>query len=492
MIVGPGFDAGDADLLRAVQQAGIAGRVSFLGERDDIPELIAALDVAALPSAWGEGFPNVLGEAMASGVACVATDIGDSAWIVGRAGLIVPPRDAEALAEALGQPGRARARRTAAARRCGARPRDRGVRGRGDRASVRDAVRAGDRQLARGGHGVMAPARPTKSSGAAAGSAKSMTSLARSARKAPAKPPLSVLHAITGLAIGGAEIMLYRLLQGSDRRRFASTVLALMTPGAVGGRIAALDVPIVSLNMREGRPLAPSILSVGRIARAVAPDILQGWMYHGNLTATLAWWHLKRRGPLVWSVHHSLADISCEKLSTRMAVRLNAALSRLPDAIIYCSRQGVRQHEAVGFAGNKSEVIPNGFDCDHSRPDPAAKGRLCQMLGIEPDRIVVGMVTRAHPMKDHAESDQGGRRPVGQAVRAASGPARAWRRCAGWQDRANGTRGRDRRSRDAPGGARGRPPDPVWPGHRGLPVGVGRGVPLDRRAKRWRAACRAW
>jgi glycosyltransferase involved in cell wall biosynthesis len=217
-----------------------------------------------------------------------------------------------------------------------------------------------------------------------------------------AKPPLGVLHAITGLAIGGAEIMLYRLLQGSDRRRFASTVLALMTPGAVGGRIAALNVPIVSLNMREGRPLAPSILSVGRIARAVAPDVVQGWMYHGNLTATLAWWHLKRRGPLVWSVHHSLADISCEKLSTRVAVRLNAALSRLPDAIIYCSRQGVRQHEAVGFAGNKSEVIPNGFDCDHSRPDPAGKARLCQMLGIEPDRIVVGMVTRAHPMKDHA------------------------------------------------------------------------------------------
>ena len=249
---------------------------------------------------------------------------------------------------------------------------------------------------------MMSPARPTASSGGAAGLADRMSILARSVGGAPAKPALSVLHAITGLAIGGAEIMLYRLLQGSDRSRFASTVLSLLTPGAVGGRIAALNVPIVSLGMREGRPLAPAIFGVGRIARAIAPDVVQGWMYHGNLTATLAWWRLKRRGPLVWSVHHSLADISCEKLSTRVAVRLNACLSQLPDAIIYCSRLGARQHEAIGFAEHKTEVIPNGFDCDHSIPDPAAKARLCQMLGIDPGRVIVGMLTRAHPMKDHA------------------------------------------------------------------------------------------
>jgi glycosyltransferase involved in cell wall biosynthesis len=76
-------------------------RIHALGERHDIPELTAALDIACSTSALGEGFANAIGEAMACGVPCVTTDSGDAQWLVGDAGSVVPPCDAAGFARAL-------------------------------------------------------------------------------------------------------------------------------------------------------------------------------------------------------------------------------------------------------------------------------------------------------------------------------------------------------------------------------------------------------
>lgn len=76
-------------------------RVMALGERHDIPRLLRAMDVVVLSSAYGEGTPNVLAEAMATGVPCVTTDVGDAAVLVGESGLIISPRNPEELAGAI-------------------------------------------------------------------------------------------------------------------------------------------------------------------------------------------------------------------------------------------------------------------------------------------------------------------------------------------------------------------------------------------------------
>jgi len=73
----------------------------LLGERTDIPDIMNAMDFYCSASAFGEGFPNVVGEAMACGLPCVVTDVGQSADVINDTGFVVPPRQVEALAQGM-------------------------------------------------------------------------------------------------------------------------------------------------------------------------------------------------------------------------------------------------------------------------------------------------------------------------------------------------------------------------------------------------------
>ena len=85
VLAGAGIDSSNQALMAEIKSHGLDACMHLLGRRDDMPRLMAALDVLA-SSSYGEAFPNVLGEAMACGVPCVVTDVGDSADIVGDSG----------------------------------------------------------------------------------------------------------------------------------------------------------------------------------------------------------------------------------------------------------------------------------------------------------------------------------------------------------------------------------------------------------------------
>jgi len=100
LLAGPGMDPGNAALMTRLRTLAPHSRVQLTGICTDMPLFFQGLDLATLSSSRGEGFPNVLGEAMACGVPCVATDVGDVRHILGDTGTWVAPGDPEALAQA--------------------------------------------------------------------------------------------------------------------------------------------------------------------------------------------------------------------------------------------------------------------------------------------------------------------------------------------------------------------------------------------------------
>jgi glycosyltransferase involved in cell wall biosynthesis len=209
------------------------------------------------------------------------------------------------------------------------------------------------------------------------------------------------MHVITGLITGGAETMLFKLLSATTRD-WDAVVVSLMDEGPIGQRISELGIPVYSLGLQSAMPNPLRVLSIISLTRRLRPQLIQGWMPHGNLMASLAGVSSQERVPVLWNIRMCLYDMAAEPLLTAATIRLGAFLSRHPTAIIYNSKIGARQHENLGYHAARRVVIPNGFDSQMFRPDGDARRQVRAELGVGNDTILIGLIARYHPMKDHA------------------------------------------------------------------------------------------
>lgn len=211
--------------------------------------------------------------------------------------------------------------------------------------------------------------------------------------------PIRIVHVITGLNVGGAERMLLGLASAGRAAGLESTVICLAPAGPVSHLLEAQNVAVHHLDSKTvwSFPLQLRRLSV--LIRDARPDLIQGWMYHGNLAALLA--SRKLGAPVVWNVRQSLRRLDLFKATTRLTIRANALLSSRVDGIIYNSHIARQQHEAAGFSRHIGTRIPNGVDLDRFSDQNAGRDVTRQRLGIADDELVVLSIGRVHPIKGH-------------------------------------------------------------------------------------------
>jgi len=228
-----------------------------------------------------------------------------------------------------------------------------------------------------------------------------------------------VLHIITTLDNGGAERALYNLIVGGLASTDEHFILSLRDEGKYGQLLSEEGIPVFSLGMKQSIPGIRIINRLRIVIRKVQPDIIQGWMYHGNLASIIAKMMFTRRSVVVWNIRQSLYDLTTEKIMTQYIIKIARFISGSVDKILYNSQLSRQQHEDFGFNKKSAEVIPNGFDSKRLLPNKTIAREQRRVLGIPKDALIIGHIARFHPMKDHVTF-------LNAAVRVAKEATNVW------------------------------------------------------------------
>jgi glycosyltransferase involved in cell wall biosynthesis len=324
--------------------------VRFLGHRDDVDALYAAMDVFVLAS-HREGYPRAAMEAAAMGLPIVATNIRGCRQVVEpeHSGLLVPPRDTAELAAAIQRLGDAPAlrARTGSAGRALARA----------RFDERDVVRA-----------VVDTYRDV------------------AARKHLSVDPVDVLQVITSDDRRGAEVEAVDIDAALASRGHSVRTVAL-APGPYGGR---LDVPTLGR-----QPLALETLR--RLRReAAAADVV---VAHGSTTLPACACALA--GTRVPLVYRSIGDPERWASTRSRRARVRAYLRRVNTVVALTPAAAAAIQSMYGLSDDRVAVIPTGVPPDHHRPvDDAARWAARRQFGIPDDADVGAVVGALSPEKD--------------------------------------------------------------------------------------------
>ena len=215
---------------------------------------------------------------------------------------------------------------------------------------------------------------------------------------------IRVVVVLTALTLGGAEMMLWKLLSRIDRKRFDPYIIGLSANSdSMLDRFREIDVPCELLGMRPRLDATWRVLHLARALRAVRPDIVQGWLYHGNVAATLAAAVTRTDAPVLWNIRGTLPSRTEKNWRSGLVIRLSGLLSSSPARIINNSFASAAEHEdCLGYPKRTGIVLANGFDTALFRPSAEARSAIRQELGLDAHRVLVGLVGRYHQMKDHA------------------------------------------------------------------------------------------
>jgi glycosyltransferase involved in cell wall biosynthesis len=211
---------------------------------------------------------------------------------------------------------------------------------------------------------------------------------------------IRVAFLIRSLSYGGAERQLATLARALDQDGFDVTVITFYSGGHFERGLAESNVRLVKMRKRGRWEVVRFLWRVMRELKKLRPDILHSYLVEPNLVAVLLK-PLFRSTKIVWGIRASNVELENYDWFTRMNFRIQRFMSRFPDLIIANSEAGLEYHLKHGFPAQKCIVIHGAVDLDRFRPDRKSGQLVRAAWGITDDSILIGLVARLDPIKDH-------------------------------------------------------------------------------------------
>lgn len=209
-----------------------------------------------------------------------------------------------------------------------------------------------------------------------------------------------VTHVIIGLDVGGAELMLKRLVLHSQKTgQFQHSVISLTDVGIIGSDLQSQGVKVYSLGMKSIASVPKIFLRLKKLLKELKPDVVQTWMYHADFLGGLA---AKSVGidNIIWGIRTTDVSQGASKQTVHLS-KLCAKLSHyVPDSIVCAAHVSKDYHIGIGYDKSKMMVIPNGFDVEALSSTEEDGLDIRKEVNLSSDDIVIGSVGRFNPVKN--------------------------------------------------------------------------------------------
>ena len=208
-----------------------------------------------------------------------------------------------------------------------------------------------------------------------------------------------IVHIISGLQVGGAERSLFNICNSSLNDSFKQYVICLGNRGYYSQKIEEIGLEIYHINFSSWH-FFKSLIKFITVLKKISPNIIQGWMNHGNFASILALLILNFKPIIYWNIRQSFYKNKNDLFYTKFSFLFNIVFSRIPKKIIINSNISKIQLQNFGFHVDSFKFIPNGFDSNYWVRDLSFRKLKRENLGIKNLDFVIGYVGRYHSMKN--------------------------------------------------------------------------------------------